>query len=91
MLEAQYFLGMVYFDTMRFEEAANRFEKTVQLKPDFADGHYMLGILHGSKLPDLEKTSFHLRKAEKLYLKQDDHVLAVRAKQMLDSQSQEES
>ena len=90
LLEAHYFLGMVNFDTMHFEEAVKRFEKTVRLKPDFADGHYMLGILHGSKFPDPEKATIHLKKAEKLYLKQDDHVLAVRAKQMLDSQALEE-
>ncbi|MFQ5671521.1 MAG: tetratricopeptide repeat protein [Nitrospinales bacterium] len=82
-LQANYSLAMAYFDMLRYPEACRTLEEAIRIKPDFADAHYMLGILYHGKIPDPEKSAFHLKKAEKLYLKLKDHQRAARVRQIL--------
>ena len=71
-LQVQYFLGLVLIDCEKFQGACDAFKETVRIKPDFAEGYYMLGYVYHEKLLDMENGNYHLRKAEKLYLKVED-------------------
>jgi tetratricopeptide (TPR) repeat protein len=62
----------VLIDCEKFQGACDAFKETVRIKPDFAEGYYMLGYVYHEKLLDMENGNYHLRKAEKLYLKMED-------------------
>ena len=78
--QAHFYLGLVYLDLGQHENACESFQNAVRVKPDFADGHYMLGDLFGSKICDQEKAVMHLKKAEKLYIKLEDHDQTARVR-----------
>lgn len=41
-------LGVAYYIAKRFEEALNAFQKTVEIDPKQAYGHYYLGVLYAA-------------------------------------------
>ena len=40
-----YYLGLSYWNLKRYEKAKSCFEKTIELKSDFADAYYRLGFI----------------------------------------------
>jgi len=79
----QYFLGLVLIDCEKFKRACDALNEAVRIKPGFAEGHYMLGYVYLEKLFDLEKGAYHLRKAEKLYIKLEDFDRLEKVRAML--------
>jgi len=55
----------------------------VRVKPDFAEGHYMLGYVYLEKFSETEKAINHLNKAEKLYIKLEDFGRLTRVREIL--------
>ena len=55
----------------------------MRIKPDFSEGHYMLGYICLEKLFNEEKGVHHLSKAEKLYVKLEDFDRLKRVRVML--------
>lgn len=57
---AQHVLALSLNGLNRFDEAEARFKRALQLKPDFADSHFQLGLLYARKPEMLEqaRTSF---------------------------------
>lgn len=57
---AQHVLGLSLFGLNRFDEAKTRFKRALQLKPDFADSYFQLGLIYARKPETLEqaRTSF---------------------------------
>jgi tetratricopeptide (TPR) repeat protein len=82
-VQALYDLALTYLDCDRVTEACGALEEAVRLKPDFAAGQYMLGNLYYIKTAEVEKALTHLKKAERLYLKLEDHQQAYRIRQLL--------
>ncbi len=65
----RFYLGVVLAESENFHEACEMFLETIRLKPDFADGHHMLGNIYSNSIKDVEKAIVHLKKAEKLFIK----------------------
>ena len=82
-LQIQYFLGLVLIDCEKFQSACDAFNEAVRIKPDFAKGHFMLGYIYLESLSDIEKGTYHLNKAEKLYIKLEDFDRLDRVRAML--------
>ena len=72
-VHVQFYLGLTLMDLARPAEAAEVFQAVTGIKPDFADAHFILGNLYLEKLDEEEKALAHLKKAEKLYIKLEDH------------------
>ena len=81
-LQIQYFLGLVLIDCKNFQSACDAFNEAVRIKPDFAEGHFMLGYTYLENLSDIEKGTYHLNKAEKLYIKLEDFDRLERVRAM---------
>ena len=64
-VQVQFYFGLSLMDLKMFEEACTAFREVVRIKPDFADGHLMLGKLYREKLSDPDKSLPYLKKAEK--------------------------
>jgi tetratricopeptide (TPR) repeat protein len=83
-VQVQFYLALTLMDLGRYEEAGEVFEEVLRIKPDFADGHYMLGRLYLENLFDSEKAISHLKKAEKLFLKLEDYQQSAHVRQLLE-------
>jgi len=57
-----YNLGIIYENAGRYKEAAEEYEKTLELAPDDADIHYNLAIVYDDHLQDNEKAIIHYRR-----------------------------
>ncbi len=68
----------------RYVEASEAFHETVRLKPDFADGHHMLGAIYHDKIPDQEKAAFHLKKADLLYVKLEEYSRSAQVRLLIE-------
>ena len=79
----QYSLGLVLINCGKYQSACDAFHEAVRVKPDFAEGHYMLGHIYLEKLFEIEKGVNHLSKAEKLYIKLEDFDRLARVRAML--------
>jgi len=86
-VQAQYSLGLAFLDLKNYHEAGEAFQETLRIKPDSVDAHFMLGSLYQSSLTNNEKSLFHLKKAEKLYLKLEDYQNSARVRQLIESLS----
>ncbi|MFQ5449426.1 MAG: tetratricopeptide repeat protein [Nitrospinaceae bacterium] len=86
-VQVQFYLGLTLMDLQECQEAAEVFQEVVRIKPDFADVHLMLGNLYLEKLGDMEKAVFHLRKAEKLFIKLEDQSRLSHIRQLLSRSS----
>ena len=58
-LKRHYNLAIIYENAGRFKEAAQEYEKTLELSPDDADIHYNLAIVYDDHLQDNAKAVFH--------------------------------
>ncbi|MGV7220571.1 MAG: tetratricopeptide repeat protein [Nitrospinales bacterium] len=85
-VQARYSMGLAYLDGKQFEEASDAFQEALKIKPDFADVHLLLGNLYQSPLTDIERSTFHLKKAEKLFAKLEDYPNSARARHLLENQ-----
>ncbi len=74
-------------DLEKFEEANEVFKEVVRIKPDFADGHFMLGNLYLNHLCETDKALLHLKKAEKLFLKLEDYHRAAQIRELFNESS----
>ena len=72
-VHVQFYLGLALADLTRYTDACEVFQAVTQAKPDFADAHFILGSLYLEKLDETDKALTHLKKAEKLFLKLEDH------------------
>ncbi|MDD5560740.1 MAG: tetratricopeptide repeat protein [Candidatus Omnitrophica bacterium] len=61
-LKRHYNLALVYENAGRYKEAAEEYEKTLELAPDDADIHYNLAIVYDDHLQDNEKAIIHYRR-----------------------------
>jgi hypothetical protein len=70
-----------------FDEACTAFREVVRIKPDFAEGHLMLGKLYLENLLNRDKSVPHLKKAEKLFVKLEDYQRVGQIRQLLSRRS----
>ncbi len=82
-LQNHFALGLALTENNQYAEASEAFLEVIRIRPDFADAHFILGKIFESPLNDNEKSSFHFRKAEKLFKKIGDHTRAEEVKQIL--------
>ena len=82
-VQVQFYLGLSLIDAELYEEACSAFCEVIRIKPDFADGHMMLGNLYHDNIPDLEKARYHLKRAEKLFMKLEDFQRVGYVRQLL--------
>ncbi|MBT5868983.1 MAG: tetratricopeptide repeat protein [Nitrospinaceae bacterium] len=82
-VQMQYYLGLSLMDSQLYEEACHAFKDVVRIKPDFADGHFMVGKLYREQLPDADKSHYHLKRAEKLFMKLEDYQRVGQIRQLL--------
>jgi len=73
-VQSKFYLGLTLMEMDKYVEACEVFVSVVQVKPDFADVHFMLGNLYTEKIKDPGKAVSHLKKAEKLFIKLDDNL-----------------
>lgn len=62
--EAYYYLGCSYFDSNRKDDAKNCWLKSIEIKPDYADGYFSLGLLYKMD-DDHEMACYYFKQAEK--------------------------
>lgn len=86
-VQVQFYLGLSLVDAEHYEDACSAFREVIRIKPDFADGHLMLGNMHRDKIPEPEKAVYHLKRAEKLFLKLEDYQRVGHIRQLLSRQS----
>jgi len=79
----RFYLGIVLTELESFHEACEMFHETVRLKPDFADAHHMLGNIYSQSVRDIEKAVFHLKKAERLFVKLEDFSRSAQVEKRL--------
>jgi tetratricopeptide (TPR) repeat protein len=79
----QFYFGLSLMDLEIYDEACAAFREVVRIKPDFADGHLILGKLYHEQLSDPDKALPHLKKAEKLFMKQEDYQRVGQIRQLL--------
>ena len=82
-VQSNFYLGLTLMEVERYAEACEVFEALVQVKPDFADVHFMLGNLYTEKIKDSDKAVTNLKKAEKLFVKLDDNPRLSHVRQIL--------
>ncbi len=82
-VQSNFYLGLTLMEVEKYVEACEVFEALVQVKPDFADVHFMLGNLYTEKIKDPDKAVTHLKKAEKLFIKLDDNLRLSHVRQIL--------
>jgi tetratricopeptide (TPR) repeat protein len=58
-LKRHYNLAIIYENSGKYREAAQEYEKTLDLSPDDADIHYNLAIVYDDHLQDNAKAVFH--------------------------------
>lgn len=77
---ANYYLGCLYYDKKRYEDAVACWEKTVKLKPDFPTAHRNLGLAYFNKHHNAQKalneleTAFALDKTDGRVLMELDQL-----------------
>jgi tetratricopeptide (TPR) repeat protein len=82
-MQVQFYFGLSLMDLELFDEACAAFREVVRIKPDFAEGHLILGKLYREKLSELDKSLHHLKKAEKLFVKLEDYQRVGEIRQLL--------
>ena len=82
-VQVQFYLGLSLMDAELYDDACLAFREVIRIKPNFADGHMMLGNLYRENIPDPEKAVYHLKKAEKLFVKMEDFQRVGYIRQLL--------
>ena len=85
-VQVQFYFGLCLMDLELFDEACAAFREVVRIKPDFAEGHLMLGRIYRENLSEVEKSLNHLKKAEKLFVKLEDYQRVGEIRQLLSRQ-----
>ncbi len=62
--EAYYYLGCSYFSINRKDDTKNCWLKSIEIKPDFADGYFNIGLLYRID-NDREMACYYFKQAEK--------------------------
>ena len=86
-VQVQFYFGLTLMDSELFDEASAAFREVVRIKPDFAEGHLVLGKLYRENILDKDKSLFHLKKAEKLFVKLEDYQRVGQIRQLLSRHS----
>ena len=86
-VQVQFYFGLTLMDSELFDEACAAFREVVRIKPDFAEGHLVLGKLYRENILDKDKSLFHLKKAEKLFVKLEDYQRVGQIRQLLSRHS----
>ena len=86
-VQVQFYFGLSLMDIELFDEACAAFREVVRIKPDFAEGHLMLGKLYRENMLDMDKSLHHLKKAEKLFVKLEDYQRVGEIRQLLSRRS----
>ncbi|MBC8287795.1 MAG: tetratricopeptide repeat protein [Nitrospinae bacterium] len=86
-VQVQFYFGLSLMDMELFDEACAAFREVVRIKPDFSEGHLMLGKLYRENLMDMDKSTHHLKKAEKLFVKLEDYQRVGQIRQLLSRRS----
>jgi len=72
--EAYYYLGCAYFNKRQREEAKNCWLKSIEIKPDYADGYFNLGLLY-KMYNDHDMACYYFKLADKFGRgSMEDHV-----------------
>jgi len=82
-VQVQFYLGLSLIDAEKYDEACSAFREVIRIKPDFADGHMMLGNLYRENIPEPDKAIYHLKRAEKLFMKLEDFQRVGYIRQLL--------
>jgi len=82
-VQVQFYLGLSLMDVELYEDACIAFREVIRIKPNFADGHMMLGNLYRENIPEPEKAIYHLKRAEKLFVKMEDFQRVGYIRQLL--------
>ena len=82
-VQVQFYLGLSLIDAELYDDASSAFREVVRIKPDFADGHMMLGNLYRENIPEPDKAAYHLKRAEKLFTKLEDFQRVGYIRQLL--------
>ena len=82
-VQVQFYLGLSLMDAELYDDACLAFREVIRIKPNFADGHMMLGNLYRENIPEPEKAVYHLKKAEKLFVKMEDFQRVGYIRQLL--------
>jgi len=75
-------LGAAFLEYGYHTSARQAFKKAVRVCPDFAEGHYQLGMLHLKKLRNTKRAEKYLETAEQLYIRRNDFPKAALAHQL---------
>ncbi|HOF14071.1 MAG TPA: tetratricopeptide repeat protein, partial [Spirochaetota bacterium] len=60
--QAHFFLGVAYREKGMYEQAANEFERSLQINSSLADAHEELGMIYYRKLKNNDKAIYHFEK-----------------------------
>ena len=80
--EAYFQLGLAYQSLGKHQEGLEAYKKAVELKSDFADGHFNLGVTYDI-LRDGSNAIRHVIKAEELYQKSREHAKIRKSRRKL--------
>ncbi len=75
-------LGTAFVEYGYHTSARQAFKRSVQVWPEFAEGYYLLGMLHLKKLRNPKRAAKYLEKAEQFYIRQNDFQRAALAHQL---------
>jgi len=82
-VQVQFYLGLSLMDSELFDDACAAFSEVIRIKPNFADGHMMLGNLYRENILEPDKAIYHLKRAEKLFVKMEDFQRVGYIRQLL--------
>ena len=82
-VQVQFYLGLSLMDSELYDDACMAFREVIRIKPNFADGHMMLGNLYRENISEPEKAIYHLKRAEKLFVKMEDFQRVGYIRQLL--------
>ena len=82
-VQVQFYLGLSLIDVDLYDDACMAFREVIRIKPNFADGHMMLGNLYRENILDPERAIYHLKRAEKLFFKMEDFQRVGYIRQLL--------
>ena len=65
-VQVQFYLGLSLIDAELYDDAGSAFREVVRIKPDFADGHMMLGNLYRENIPEPDKAAVSFKKSREI-------------------------
>ena len=80
--QAFYMVGLQFIEHGLNSEARFAFKRAVQLRPDFAEAYYQLGVVHLQKLRNAKRAKKYLETAEHLFQQQNELQRAMLTRQL---------